>query len=122
MATALGKALDLSGFAEVVGTYQVFPHAFWLPVAFTMVVLEALLAGVLFHGRFVKAGGMASAALHGAFTLWAMIALLRGLDIPNCGCFGVFLARPLTWGTVGEDTFMVGVSILLWWIAPRSDA
>ena len=118
LATAIGKALDVPGFAEVVGTYQVFPPVLWLPVAISMVVIEGILAVALLHGRHTKRAGLASTALHSVFTLWAAAALLRGLEIPNCGCFGVFLGRPLTWGTVGEDAFMVGVSGLLWWLAP----
>ncbi|MBC8645596.1 MAG: hypothetical protein H7X85_00410, partial [Thermoanaerobaculia bacterium] len=37
----------------------------------------------------------------------------RGIAVPNCGCFGVFLARPLTWGTVLEDGGMVAASLAL---------
>ena len=120
-ATAVGKGLDPRGFAEVVGTYQVFPKPLWLPIAMVMIVVESVLAFMLLQGRRTRVGALASSALHMAFMIWAAMALLRGLHIPNCGCFGVFLSRPLTWGTVGEDGFMVAVSLLLWWTARGSE-
>lgn len=120
MATALGKSLDVNGFAQVIGTYEVFSQILWLPIAVAMIVLEAGLALLLLHGRFAKHGGGASTVLHAGFMIWAIVALARGLEIPNCGCFGVFLSRPLTWGTVLEDAVLVAVSLLLWWAAPEA--
>jgi len=58
--------------------------------------------------------------LHVLFTVFASVTMLRGLDIPNCGCFGVFMARPLTWGTVAEDVFMTLVSAALYVAARKS--
>jgi len=40
--------------------------------------------------------------------------------VPNCGCFGVFWARPLTFITVAEDVFMVGISVLLFKLLQRN--
>ena len=62
---------------------------------------------------FRKINALAATALHICFTLLATLTLLRGIDVPNCGCFGVFWARPLTFITVAEDVFMVGVCVLL---------
>lgn len=117
LTTALGKSLDIAGFAQVVGTYQVFPPALWLPVAISMTLVEWGLGVWLLSGRRpVHASGWA-AALHGVFTGWAAMTLLRGVAVPNCGCFGVFLARPLTWGTVVEDSVMVTLCLLAVWSA-----
>ena len=49
----------------------------------------------------------------------AVITLWRGLALANCGCFGVFLARPLTRQTVLEDVVMLGLSLLVRWQAHR---
>jgi hypothetical protein len=56
---------------------------------------------------------LASGAMHFAYAGWSAVALLRGLRLDNCGCFGVFLARPLGWETVAEDMVMVGLSLWL---------
>lgn len=114
--TALGKSLDLAGFAEVIGTYQVFPASLWLLIAITMTGVEWVLAGWLLSGRRPVLACGAAAVMHLVFAGWAAITLLRGISVPNCGCFGVFLARPLGWSTVVEDAFMTGVCLLALWV------
>ena len=61
----------------------------------------------------------ASAAMHLAYTVWSAAAILRGLRLADCGCFGVFLARPLVWRTVAEDLVMTGLSVALVALARR---
>lgn len=65
----------------------------------------------LFSGFRLRHAGMASAALHAVFIAWAVAALVRGLDIPNCGCFGVFWARPLNFATVAEGPVLLLLSL-----------
>ncbi|MFN3201463.1 MAG: MauE/DoxX family redox-associated membrane protein [Bradymonadia bacterium] len=113
LATALGKSLDIPGFADVVGTYQVLPEWSWMLVAVGMTGFEWVLGAWLLSGRKLTQAALVSAALHTAFFGWASLALYRGLELSNCGCFGVFLARPLTTATLWEDGFMVGFSLAL---------
>jgi uncharacterized membrane protein YphA (DoxX/SURF4 family) len=122
LATGIGKLLDVPGFMGVIATYRVLPEASYAFIAVFMVVLELRLAEWIFRGRGVgnfglRAAGLVSAGLHICFTFWAVLALVRGLDIPNCGCFGVFWARPLTWTTVIEDLVMVAASFGIWRLA-----
>ena len=124
LSTGLGKLLDVPGFMGVIHTYQFFPAWAEPAVAVAFVVAELRLAEWILRGRGVAGwglarAGLASTVLHVCFTGWATLSLLRGLKIDNCGCFGVFLARPLTWGTVLEDVFMTGVSLALWRLAAR---
>ena len=44
--------------------------------------------------------------------------LARGLTLANCGCFGVFLARPLSWESPLEDLVALALCGFLWWLAP----
>lgn len=122
--TALGKSLDLLGFAAVIGTYEVFPASLWLPIAITMTAAEWVLAGWLLSGRRPVLACVGAAAMHLVFSGWAAMTLLRGIEVPNCGCFGVFLARPLGWQTVVEDLVVTGVCLLAVWAcaAARSRA
>lgn len=113
LVTGLGKLLDVPGFIKIIKTYQVFPHWTVPFVAVAMVLIELKLSEALFLGKKLFEAAVFSIALHAFFTLWSIVALLRGLEILNCGCFGVFWARPLTWITVFEDIFMVGASYLL---------
>ena len=39
------------------------------------------------------------------------LELLRGVKLANCGCFGVFLARPLRWTSPLEDLGLVAVTL-----------
>jgi len=43
------------------------------------------------------------------------------LRLSNCGCFGVYLRRPLTWATVAEDAALVLFSLLLFALARRNE-
>ncbi len=113
LATGVGKLLDVAGFAEVLRTYDALPES-WLPAfAAAVPIAEVLLALWLFTGRRLAAASMASAAMHLAYAAWSAAALMRGLRLANCGCFGVFLARPLTGQTVAEDLVMVALSVVL---------
>jgi hypothetical protein len=81
-----------------------------------MIAVEFVLAVYLWRRLRPVHTARTCALLHIGFAAWAAIALLRGLHIPNCGCFGVFLARPLGWYTVLEDGVVVCVSLLLAWL------
>ena len=104
--TAVGKLLDVAGFARVIGTYRVFPESLLLPLAILVPVSELLLALWLFSGRRLFPAAMIALAMHVAYAAWSASAVERGLKLTNCGCFGVFLPRPLGWSTVAEDLVM----------------
>lgn len=113
LTTGLGKALDIPGFVEVLITYQALADWMLYPVALGMTATELIISFWLFSGRLVFWAALASLGLHVVSTLWTAVTFLRGLDIPNCGCFGVFFARPLDGWTIVEDLVMVAFSRLL---------
>lgn len=113
LTTGLGKALDIPGFVEVLITYQALADWMLYLVALGMTTTELIISFWLFSGRLVFWAALASLGLHVVFTLWTAVTFLRGLDIPNCGCFGVFFARPLDGWTIVEDLVMVVFSGLL---------
>lgn len=113
--TGIGKLLDNRGFAEIILTYQ-----FGLPHSLAMVLGLSVSLFELFVGIFIlqEKKQMRNAALiilmHSGYVFLAVISNLRGLNLTNCGCFGVFLGRPMTWATVVEDIVLVGLSILFY--------
>lgn len=119
-ATAAGKLIDVRGFADVLRSYAVFPERWLFPLAVGIALVEVGLAIWLFSGRRTAAAAMASVVMHGGYAVWSATGVLRGLELPNCGCFGVFLARPLGWATVGEDVVLVGLSVWLFRLARTS--
>lgn len=115
LGTALGKSLDLPGFAQVVSTYQVFPDWAFMPVAIFITASEWILGAWMLSGRRAPLANGIAAAMHASYAGWAALALLRGIAVPNCGCFGVFLARPLTWQTVIEDLIVTALCLVALW-------
>lgn len=117
LATSVGKLLDIPGFADVLRAYRALPGGLVEPLAVIVALTELGLAVWLFSGRALAAASLASAAMHLGYGAWASSGLARGLRLENCGCFGAFLARPLSWRTVIEDAFMTALSLWLLRIA-----
>ncbi len=111
--TGIGKLLDVPGFVQVLITYQAIPGWGLHLVAITMVLAELRISEWLFRDKTLVRGAMSSLILHSLLTLWATMTLVRGVSVPNCGCFGVFFARPLTLWTVVEDLTLVLASFFL---------
>ncbi len=109
--------MDVPGFIEVLSTYQFFPDWTLPVIAVLLILFELRLAEWFLFGKNIVVAALLSVLLHSGFTLFSTITLLRGLELPNCGCFGVFLARPLTWLTVVEDLVLVGMSFCLLMLA-----
>lgn len=57
-------------------------------------------------------------ALNAAYCVLMTTALLRGLQLDNCGCFGVYFPSPLRWYSPLEDLALVAVSWVLMRLAP----
>lgn len=119
--TGIGKLLDVPSFIKVIDTYKIIPAFLQPVVAISMVLVELKISENLFCNINIKITALAATALHICFTLLASLTLLRGIEIPNCGCFGVFWARPLSFITVAEDIFMVGVCVLLFKLLQRNE-
>jgi hypothetical protein len=118
LAAALGKVLDLGGFADVLADYRLFPAAALMPLAVAVTLTEALIAAGLLLPRFRHAAALAAGAMALGYGVTLTVTLLRGIELANCGCFGVFLARPLTPLTPLEDLLLLGLALLLLWLTP----
>lgn len=117
LAAALGKVLDLGGFAAVLAEYRLFPAAALMPLAVAAVLTEAMVALGLVLRRSRLLAALASGAMALGYGVTLTVTLLRGIRLENCGCFGVFLARPLTPLTPFEDLLLLGLSLVLAWLA-----
>jgi uncharacterized membrane protein YphA (DoxX/SURF4 family) len=120
IASALGKLLDMPGFYGIVATYQVLSAAL-IPAAAWMLTLVELALGVwVAAGVSMPRAALAVIALHAMYSVWLTAAIVRGLNIPNCGCFGVFWPRPLTVQTLVEDSVLLVLAVALWIVHARS--
>jgi hypothetical protein len=116
-ASATGKLADMGGFSAVVATYEVLPILSVPLAAWGLALFELLLAIWLIVAKQIRIAAKCLVALHLVYLIWLLVALLRGLNIPNCGCFGVYFPRPLTVFTLLEDLVLVGLSV---WFLSRT--
>lgn len=115
LATAVGKLLDMRGFYEVVASYQVLPEPLIVPSAWALTLTEFFLADLLLLGWGMAWVSRGVVALHAMFYVWLAATFIRGIPIENCGCFGVFLARPLTGWTFLEDGILLALAVWMAW-------
>lgn len=104
----------MPGFIGVVDSYQSLPAMLITPAAWALMLTELGLALVLLSGRQLVLVAWLLIAMHFMYLIWTTAALVRGLDLANCGCFGVYLPRPLRWYSPLEDLFLMLVAIAFW--------
>jgi uncharacterized membrane protein YphA (DoxX/SURF4 family) len=116
-ATGLGKLLDNRGFAQVIASYELgLPGPALLPLGLFIALAELGIGANLLRGHRLRSNLWATLVFHLGYAGLAAITLWRGIALDNCGCFGVFLARPLSWGTVAEDCGLAAVSAFAIWL------
>jgi uncharacterized membrane protein YphA (DoxX/SURF4 family) len=121
VATAVGKLLDNRGFARVIGTYQLgIPSDGLLVVGLSVSLLELIIGLNILGGRALRKSVLATLWFHLGYASLALITLLRGIALSNCGCFGVFWARALSWATVVEDLTLAAVSLTCWLLLKKN--
>ncbi len=118
--TGVAKLLDMPGFYAVVRSYQSLPDLVVPASSWLLALGEVVLAGWLVSRRQQQLASVIVILLHLMYLGWLLMALMRGLEISNCGCFGVFWARPLTWLSPLEDLALVLLAIGYWRLLPRS--
>jgi Methylamine utilisation protein MauE len=117
LASGLGKAADMAGFYAVVGSYQALPDALIPPSAWLLMLTELVLATWLIGAHHLRWAALTLIGLHLIYLGWTLLALWRGLALDNCGCFGVYFPRPLTWQTPLEDAALLALAFSLWYTA-----
>jgi hypothetical protein len=120
--SALGKSLDLPGFVAVLNTYRAFPDWTLWPLALGVTSVEFVLGVWLLSGWHLQTSALVGGGLNTVYAVWMTISLLRGLELINCGCFGVFFPQPLTWFAPVEDLVMVSLCLALARLIPLCDA
>lgn len=60
-------------------------------------------------GWQLPVGALIAMSLNGLYVIGLIVTLLRGLDLPSCGRYGVFFPHPLRWYSLLEDVAVVGM-------------
>ena len=70
-------------------------------------------------GESLRGAAQAATFLHLLYAAWSAFMLLRNKPILNCGCFGSFIARPLSWATVAENLVLAALCLALYALCSR---
>ena len=117
LTTAVGKLLDNRGFAQVIGNYQLpIPQDFLLPLALFVSLVELFLGLSLLKADQQKRNAVFVILIHLGYSGLAALTLWRQIPLTNCGCFGVFWARPMSPMTLAEDVILVLLSIIFYFL------
>lgn len=113
LVTGALKLVDFPGFTAVVASYRVVPEPLVGVAALGVAVAELGIGLWLAAGLRLKASVRAVILLHLGYLAWLGTALLRGLALPNCGCFGVYWPRPLSPTMLLEDGLLLALALAL---------
>ncbi|MCK5180279.1 MAG: DoxX family membrane protein [Candidatus Omnitrophica bacterium] len=101
----VGCMFVVSGFEKLIGSYQnflyvvqgyeLFPPLLENAAAHVMPWAELFLGAFLLLGLWLKWALRVAAIVMGMFIFVVAQAILRGLSIIECGCFGDFISVPL---------------------------
>jgi len=118
----VGSVFLVSGFQKLIGPYQNFLYVVqtyaFLPVVLEEVVARGLPWIELFLGLFLVCGLWIRWTLRFTILLFVMFigvvgqALVRGLPIDECGCFGSLITIPPA-GVMALDATMLGLCGLM---------
>ena len=88
IAAALPKIVDPPSFAHMIFNYRMVPGGLVNSAALFLPWVELFLGWSLILGLFRKASAAAAGALFASF-LFALVSVqAKGIQLPNCGCFG----------------------------------
>lgn len=93
--------------------YRMAPAVMLLPMAGAVVALEVAIGVGLLRPKWRRAAVLTAAALAGLYAVVLSATLARGIALGNCGCFGVYLARPLTVFSPLEDVALLLAALLV---------
>lgn len=115
LAMAAGQLLSLQEFVAIIETYRFGPPQLAWPLALAIIGSElAGGAGLLGPHTRRTAASTVTLAVAVAWTLLAVQAFVRGLDVQNCGCFGAYLGQELRWYVLVQDALFVAAAAWLW--------
>jgi hypothetical protein len=100
----IGKLLDNRRFAQILSQWQLFPAWSLLALGVLLSLSELLLALWLFSGWRLASAALLGVLFHVAYVIGTLVTVLRGIRLPDCGCFGIFFPHPLDWVMVFEDS------------------
>ena len=87
-----------------------------LPLALFVSLVELFLGLSLLRADKQKRNAVFLIVIHLGYSALAALTLLRQISLTNCGCFGVFWARPMSPMTLAEDVILVLLSVIFYFL------
>ncbi len=115
----VAKLADVRAFAADVANYRLLPAPLVAPFSATVPGVEIVCGLGLLYPRTVRAAAVLATALLVAFTVAAVQALARDINL-DCGCFGSVRA-PVTVLTVARDTALVAAAVAIGALSSSAD-
>jgi uncharacterized membrane protein YphA (DoxX/SURF4 family) len=123
---AFPKIVDPRSFAKIVYHYQLIGPSALLPpmvpnaFAVSLPFVEAVVGVLLLVGVWRREAAWVATLLLAVFVLAVSTALVRGIDIENCGCFSVTgKGRSAGLRLLVEDTALLAAAVCLAGVEPR---
>lgn len=100
-------------FALIISAYDIVPEPMALTLATFLPWAELLIGFSLIFGYFTRAAASAAIGLFAVFLAALLSLKARGIELPNCGCFGQGWHMPPS-ATMGMDAALLLLAILAW--------
>lgn len=110
LAMATGQIASVDAFVAAIDTYRLVGAA-GAVLAVIVVVAEVTAGTLLVIGSRRTLGATLAVAVAAFWALMATQAFVRGLAVPNCGCFGAYLSQELRWWVLAEDAYLVALTV-----------
>lgn len=115
VAMAAGQLASWPDVPDILAAYQLADGSA-LPLLAALLIAGELLAGGWFLAR-PRSRAAAPVWVYTAVAVaWAGLAgqaYARGLTVPNCGCFGVYLSQSLNWFVLLQDALLLAYAAVL---------
>lgn len=98
-------------FAAMIAAYKILPAQMIPAMAMALPYVEMWVGLFVLTGLYSRVGPLAAACLFGLFLITLSSALLRGIDLVSCGCFGADSMSPKT--TLGMDAVLLVLCLCL---------
>jgi putative oxidoreductase len=96
-------------FAAAIAAYKILPAALITPASVALPYIEMWVGLFVLFGLYMRAAALAATFLFSLFLITLSSALLRGIDLASCGCFGADTLSPRY--TIVMDAVLLALSV-----------
>lgn len=113
--SAVSKFISIETFEAVLRQYQMLPAGWLRPFAHVLPIVELVTGTFVLLGLFLRPA-IAIVGIQLIMFLGALgLALARGIDLSDCGCFAGFGWQETPGQAIGRDIILLGMTAWLWW-------